>query len=186
MNSSLSTSFVQARCLSPRKVRAQSPSPYAGKKFLRDSNSMLAVVSVFKIALHVEAVARRNVFLFGAVGHRILLGRRGARGQLRRAGFGRDFHARLLFESAGLQRHTIRNRVHRMHLRVLLQFLRALLAAGAFAGSLRSLLFRVRTPARIAALVALRRARLLRIARLRSALAVWRLLLRAVAGLLIR
>src|ERR1700722_9311747 len=105
-------------------------------RYTRDSISMLAVIGVFKITLHVKAVARRNIFLFGAVGYGILLGDRAAVGQLRGAGFGGYLHARLFLESAGLERHAVGNRVHRMHFLIFLQFLGALLAAGALAGGL--------------------------------------------------
>src|SRR5580692_5409731 len=129
-------------------------------RLLRDSTSLLSIVGMFKISLHVEAVARRNIFLLGAIGHGVLLGRQAAVGKLGRAGFGRDLHAHLFLEPAGLERDAIRNRVDGMHLLILAQILGALLAAGAFARGLGSLLFRIGTATRFAALVAFRRARL--------------------------
>src|ERR1700692_2062698 len=147
---------------------------------------MLPVVGMFKITLHVKAVARRDIFLFGAVGHGVLPRRHIAHGNLRRAGLGRDLHARLFLEPTGLERASIRNRVHGMRLLILAQFFGALLAPRAFTGGLRGFLLGVGTSSRVAAFVAFRRARLVRIARLRRALAVRRLLVRAIARLLIR
>src|ERR1700722_8923844 len=147
---------------------------------------MLSIVGMFKITLHVKAVARRNIFLLGAVGHGVLPRRHIAHGKLRRAGLGRDLHACLFLETAGLERDSIRNRVHGMRLLILAQFFGALLAPRAFARSLRGFLLGVGTSSRFAALVALRRAGLVRIARLRRALAVRRLLVRAIARLLVR
>ena len=111
-------------------------------QFLRNSNSMLPIVRMFKITLHVKAVASRDIFLLGAVDYGVLLGRHVAHAKLRHAGLGCNLHARLFFKAAGFERDAIRNGVDWMRLLIFSQFLGALLAAGAFACCLRGLLFR--------------------------------------------
>src|ERR1700684_519394 len=147
---------------------------------------MLSVVRVFKLPLHVEVVAGRNIFLLGPVGHGVLLGRLIANCHLRRSGLGRDLHARLLFKSAGLERDAIRNRIDGMRFLIFSQFFSALLAAGAFARGLRRFLLGVGISARFAAFIAFGRGRLLRIGRLRRALPIRPLLASPIVGLLVR
>src|SRR4029077_8659718 len=124
---------------SPRLLRKikQSPATRNRVRFLRDSNSMLAIIGMLKITLHVKPVARRNIFLFRAVGHGILLRRQAAVGKLRGSSLGGNFHSRLFLEPAGLEGDAVRNRVDRMRFLILAQLFRSLLAPGAFAGGLR-------------------------------------------------
>ncbi len=67
--------LVLAGSPSEFRVKKSSPIPWIGLRFLRHSNSLFSIVRMFKITLHVKAVARRDIFLLGAVDHGVLLGR---------------------------------------------------------------------------------------------------------------
>src|SRR6202790_802140 len=80
--------------------------------FALEIELFLSSLGMLEIMLDIPAVARRNIFLLRAIGHRHGLGRHVANRQLRRARTGIHAHVSLFLETIGFERYAIRNRVY--------------------------------------------------------------------------